>query len=83
MNMKNITVSVDNQTYRRARVVAAHKGASLRTLVADYLADLAADDNRLAEARARMEKLFAKKRRFAVGPRPSRSETYEGHRGLR
>ena len=35
--MKNVTVSVDLETYRRARLYAAQHGASLSALVRDYL----------------------------------------------
>ena len=35
--MKNITVSVPDETYRRARIRAAEQGRSLSAIVADYL----------------------------------------------
>lgn len=38
--MKNITVSVDDETYRRARVVAAQRDASVSALVKKYLCSL-------------------------------------------
>ena len=40
--MKNITVSVDDETYRRARITAAEQGRSVSAMVRDYLANLVA-----------------------------------------
>jgi hypothetical protein len=39
--MKNITVSVDDETYRRARVKAAEQDTSLSALVRQFLVGLA------------------------------------------
>ena len=39
--MKNITVSVDDETYRLSRVKAAENGTSVSALVRDYLLALA------------------------------------------
>lgn len=39
--MKNITVSVDDETYRLSRVKAAENGISVSALVRDYLLALA------------------------------------------
>lgn len=38
--MKNITVAVDDDTYRLARIRAAEEGTSVSALVRDYLTDL-------------------------------------------
>jgi len=37
--MKNITVSVDDETYRRARIKAAERETSLSALVKQFLAE--------------------------------------------
>lgn len=39
--MKNITVSVDEETYRLSRIKAAKSGTSVSALVRDYLVSLA------------------------------------------
>ena len=39
--MKNITVSIDEETHRRARIRAAELGTSVSALVRDYLRSLA------------------------------------------
>ena len=38
--MKNITVSVDEETYRLSRIKAAESGTSVSALVRDYLVSL-------------------------------------------
>ena len=39
--MKNITVSVDEETYRRARIAAAERGTSVSALVRNSLREMA------------------------------------------
>lgn len=41
--MKNITVSVDDEVYRRSRIKAAEKRTSVSALVREYLASLVDD----------------------------------------
>ncbi len=50
--MKNLTVSVPEDVYRRARVKAAERGTSVSALVAAYL-------RRLAEEEGEFERLAA------------------------
>ena len=38
--MKNITLSIDDETYRLSRIKAAEAGTSVSALVRNYLADL-------------------------------------------
>ncbi len=39
--MKNITVAIDDDTYRFARIKAAERGTSVSAMVREYLAGLA------------------------------------------
>jgi hypothetical protein len=39
--VKNITIAVDDETYRRARIKAAERGTSVSALVKQFLAGLA------------------------------------------
>lgn len=41
--MKNITVSVDEQTYRDARIAAAQRGTSVSALVREHLQEIASN----------------------------------------
>jgi uncharacterized protein YdaU (DUF1376 family) len=40
--VKNITISLDDETYRRARMIAAERDTSVSALVKQFLVDLAA-----------------------------------------
>ncbi len=42
--MKNITVTVDDETYRRARIKAAERNTSVSALVMRFVSELAADE---------------------------------------
>ena len=44
--VKNITVSLDDETYRRARMAAAERGTSVSALVKVFLADLGSGESR-------------------------------------
>jgi hypothetical protein len=43
--LKNITVTVDNETYRRARMKAAERDTSVSALVALFLTELASGES--------------------------------------
>ena len=43
--MKNITVTVDDDTYRRARIKAAERDTSVSALVKHFLAELAGGES--------------------------------------
>jgi hypothetical protein len=78
--MKNVTLSLDDQTYRRARIAAAERNLSVSALVRGYLQSLqpAADD-----ANARASKLFAqldRARGFRAAKRLTREAAHERKR---
>jgi hypothetical protein len=50
--VKNITVSLDDETYRRARIIAAQRDTSVSALVKRFLVDLA-----IAEGESKTERL--------------------------
>lgn len=45
VTMRNITVSVDDETYKRARLKAAERDTSVSALVRDFLNSLADDES--------------------------------------
>ncbi|MFT4283826.1 MAG: hypothetical protein QM598_03210 [Protaetiibacter sp.] len=51
--MKNLTVTVPDEVYRRARMRAAEEGTSVSSLVTGFLRALAAEEDRFA----RLERL--------------------------
>jgi hypothetical protein len=74
--VKNITVSIDDQTYRRARIIAAERGSSVSALVKQFLANLArgGDENeRLKQAEALLRESITE---FRAGDRLSRDELH-------
>jgi hypothetical protein len=55
----NLTIQLDEEVIRRARVVAAKRGTSVSALVARQLDDLADEDERYEAARQRAIELMA------------------------
>ena len=43
--MRNVTIALDDETHRKARIRAAELGTSLSALVKDYLSTLTAEDS--------------------------------------
>jgi plasmid stability protein len=85
--MKNVTVSLDDETYRNARLRAAEMDKSLSAVVREYLADFGAKESefdRLArqekELRARLDR---QGRGVDAGNRLSRDELYDRARARR
>ena len=52
MAKRNLTIQLDEATIRHAKIVAAHRGMSLSSLVAQQLNELAEADRRYERARA-------------------------------
>lgn len=81
--MKNITVSLDDEVYRRARIKAAELDSSVSALVKKYLVELAGQETDF-ERRKRLEHEVLAKikgRGFSAKDRLSRDEVHE--RGVR
>lgn len=78
--MKNITVTLDDETYRRARIRAAELETSVSALVKRYLVDLAGSETEFE----RLEKLERTLRdrvvAFRAGDRLPRDEIHERRR---
>ncbi len=49
--MKNITVSLDDETYRRARMIAAQRDTSVSALVKRFLTELASGETEFERLR--------------------------------
>ena len=78
--MKNVTLSLDDTTYQRARIEAARRNRSLSALVRDYLQSLTRDTG---EERHRLKRLFAaldQSRGFRAADRMTREATHERKR---
>lgn len=78
--MKNITVSLDDETYRRARVKAAELDTSVSSLVKRYLVELASGESEF-ERLAKLERTLRDQvAGFSAGDRLSRDEVHERRR---
>ncbi|HEY4775149.1 MAG TPA: hypothetical protein VIH40_10060 [Xanthobacteraceae bacterium] len=78
--MKNITVSVDDETYRRARMKAAEEDTSVSALVKQFLVGLASGESE-AERLAREERELRERiTKFRASDRLSRDELHERRR---
>lgn len=76
--MKNVTVSLDDESYRNARVKAAEMGRSLSALVRDYLRDLGAKESEFERLHKRELELRKKLTgNFSASDRLSRDEVHE------
>jgi len=60
MAKANLTIQLDEDVIRRARVMAAKRGTSVSALVARELDGLVEDEARYEEARSRAEDILAK-----------------------
>ena len=78
--MKNITVSLDDETYRRARVKAAEANTSVSALVKHYLTQLATGESRFDRLMRLEEETRAQIKSFRAGDRLTRDEVHERHR---
>jgi len=78
--MKNITVTVGDDVYRRARVKAAERDTSVSALVREFLQSLGADETEF-ERRCRLEEdVIASIRRFRAGDRLERDAVHRRKR---
>ena len=74
--MKNITVSVDNDTYRRARIKAAELDTSLSAVVKRFLAQLAPGESDIERLKREERELRARILAFRAGDRLPRKDVH-------
>ncbi len=75
--MKNITVSVDEETHRRARIKAAERETSLSALVRRFLVELISEESPERGLERRERELRAQIQNFSGGDRLSREAAHE------
>ena len=77
--MKNITVSLPDETYRRARIRAAERDTSVSALVREFLTELGEEES-AGERRKRLQKeVLATIRSFCAGDRLTRGQVHDRH----
>ena len=74
--VRNITVSVDDETYRRARRKAAEQDTSVSALVRRFLVDLAAEEGPAERLRREERELLAQITQFSAADRLSRDDVH-------
>lgn len=72
---RNITVSVDEETYKQARLVSVLRDTSVSALVREYLTGLTVDAKKRDDWSAAWDAVDAWG--VEVGERPTRSRTYD------
>jgi plasmid stability protein len=75
--MKNVTVSLDDATYRAARVKAAEAGRSLSALVREFLQELGSGESEFERLHAKELELRKRIKGFSGSDRLSRDEIHE------
>jgi len=75
--MKNITVSLDDETYRRARVVAAERDTSVSALVKQFLVELTSGETEFERLHRLEQQTRAQITNFDASDRLSRDELYD------
>jgi hypothetical protein len=75
--MKEISIKIDDELYRRASGKVGDLEAEVNQHVAEYLEALNGYDDSILDARTHMADLFKATKNFGVGVRPSREEMHE------
>lgn len=74
--MKNITVTVPEDIYRRARVKAAERDTSVSALVREFLSGLASEESDFERRRRLQGEVLATINRFRAGDRLTRDKVH-------
>jgi hypothetical protein len=75
--VKNITVTVDDEVYRRARIRAAQADTSISALVRGYLMQLAGQEDANAQLKELQDKTLRKIKKFRAADRLDRAAAHE------
>ena len=81
MNVKNITVTVEDSLYRRARLQAAERNSSLTAVVREFLQGFCQQETdferRLRQERETLAALAGRGGKFSASTRMSREEIHQ------
>lgn len=75
--MKNITVSVDEELYRRARIRAAELDTSVSAVVRELLAQFAGEETEIERRKRLQRETLASIKTFRAGDRLTRDEVHD------
>ncbi len=74
--MKNITVSLDEETYRRARMIAAQRDTSVSALVKRFLLELGSGESAIERLKRQERELRERITDFDASDRLSRDDVH-------
>jgi uncharacterized protein YdaU (DUF1376 family) len=74
--VKNITVSLDDETYRRARMAAAQRDTSVSALVKRFLQQLGSDETEIERLKREEQALRERITAFRAADRLSREDVH-------
>jgi len=77
--VKNVTVSLDDDVYRRARMIAAERDTSLSALVREFLLTLGSGESRNERLRREERALRERIGAFRVSDGVSRDDLHDRH----
>jgi hypothetical protein len=80
--VKNVTVSLPEDVYRRARIKAAERDTSLSALVREFLTGLGSEETDFERRKRLQREVLASIRRFSAGHRLERDAAHD-RRALR
>ena len=75
--MKNITVSLDDDTYRRARIIAAERDTSISALVKGFLVGLGSGESQVERLKREERALRERITSFRASDKQSRDELHD------
>jgi plasmid stability protein len=75
--VKNLTVSLPDDVYRRARIKAAERDTSVSALVRELLTELAEDESDFERRKRLQDEVIASVRDFRAADRLSREEIHD------
>jgi len=75
--MKNITVSLPDDVYRRARIKAAERDTSVSALVREFLIGLGEEESDFERRKRLQAEVLASVKGFRAGDRLTREEAHE------
>jgi hypothetical protein len=74
--MKNVTVSLDDETYRRARMIAAQRDTSVSALVKRFLLELGSGETETERLKRQEHELRERITDFDASDRLSRDDVH-------
>ena len=74
--VKNVTVSLPDHVYRRARITAAQRDTSLSALVRGFLLNLEEEESDRERGKRLQKEVMATVRRFRAGDRLTRDQAH-------